>query len=141
MNYRVHALHDRNCNHYADAIARALLGRGIPSYVNRLAYLGGFLSCLLPSSLTKEAPVDRAAADGGGGGGGGGSVVRGPRAAAAAPRGPAPTAFAGDGRVLSAAGAGGGTAAAAAAAPESIEERRRRLADAVTARALRPAAA
>ncbi len=38
----------RNCNHFADELARRLLGTGIPGFINRLAYLGATFECLLP---------------------------------------------------------------------------------------------
>ncbi len=37
-----------NCNHFSDELARRLLGFGIPGYVNRLAYFGSTVECLLP---------------------------------------------------------------------------------------------
>ena len=30
----------RNCNDFSNTFCRALLGKGIPGYINRLAYLG-----------------------------------------------------------------------------------------------------
>ncbi|POM80310.1 hypothetical protein PHPALM_1870 [Phytophthora palmivora] len=50
-------LFTKNCNTYADALCQLLLGKPIPSYVNRAAYLGSFLSCLMPADLTDQAPV------------------------------------------------------------------------------------
>jgi hypothetical protein len=47
----------RNCNTYADALCQLLLGKPIPGYVNRAAYLGSFLSCLMPADMTDQAPV------------------------------------------------------------------------------------
>ncbi|KAL3532374.1 hypothetical protein ACH5RR_005895 [Cinchona calisaya] len=41
----------KNCNHFTDDMARRLTGKGIPGWVNRLAHLGAFCSCLLPESL------------------------------------------------------------------------------------------
>jgi hypothetical protein len=46
----------RNCNHFSDTLARRLLGRGIPGWVNRLAFLGSFVSCLLPADLGGPSP-------------------------------------------------------------------------------------
>ncbi|PHT51956.1 hypothetical protein CQW23_06418 [Capsicum baccatum] len=41
----------KNCNHFTDDIAQRLTGKGIPGWVNRLARVGAFCSCLLPESL------------------------------------------------------------------------------------------
>ncbi|KAL2553590.1 DeSI-like protein [Forsythia ovata] len=41
----------KNCNHFTDDISKRLIGKGIPGWVNRLARLGAFCSCLLPESL------------------------------------------------------------------------------------------
>lgn len=30
----------RNCNHFANALCTQLLGKGIPGYLNRLAFVG-----------------------------------------------------------------------------------------------------
>ncbi|KAL4159737.1 hypothetical protein PRNP1_000310 [Phytophthora ramorum] len=50
-------LFTKNCNSYADALCQLLLGKPIPAYVNRAAYLGSFLSCLMPADLADQAPV------------------------------------------------------------------------------------
>lgn len=47
----------KNCNHFSDALSLKLIGKPIPDYVNRLANIGGCFSCLLPPSLTSQAPV------------------------------------------------------------------------------------
>lgn len=47
----------RNCNTFADELLHALMNKELPSYVNRLATLGSYVSCLLPPSITGEAPV------------------------------------------------------------------------------------
>jgi hypothetical protein len=49
----------KNCNHFSDALCNKLLEKPIPGYVNRLANLGGMVSCLLPPTLTGQAPVDQ----------------------------------------------------------------------------------
>lgn len=41
----------RNCNHFADALCRELLGVGIPTWVNRLARVGSLARCCIPKSL------------------------------------------------------------------------------------------
>jgi deubiquitinase DESI2 len=72
----------KNCNHFANALSWALLGRTIPAHVNRLADIGVCCSCLLPKDLLEHAPVGDTTADSGsgsgftsfGGGGGGGSA-------------------------------------------------------------------
>jgi hypothetical protein len=47
----------KNCNHFANALTWALLGRSIPAHVNRLADIGVCCSCLLPKQLLEHAPV------------------------------------------------------------------------------------
>jgi deubiquitinase DESI2 len=61
----------RNCNHFANALVMQLLNKPIPGYVNRLANLGGMISCLFPPQLLTDAPVDQQ--QGGSGSGGGSS--------------------------------------------------------------------
>ncbi|KAF3442114.1 hypothetical protein FNV43_RR16030 [Rhamnella rubrinervis] len=41
----------KNCNHFTDDMSSRLMGKRIPGWVNRLARLGAFCSCLLPESL------------------------------------------------------------------------------------------
>eukprot|EP01119_Soliformovum_irregulare_P020025 TRINITY_DN6439_c0_g1_i1.p1 TRINITY_DN6439_c0_g1~~TRINITY_DN6439_c0_g1_i1.p1 ORF type:complete len:142 (-),score=24.92 TRINITY_DN6439_c0_g1_i1:197-622(-) len=41
----------KNCNHFSDAFSRKLVGKGIPNYINRLAWYGSFFPCFLPPSL------------------------------------------------------------------------------------------
>ena len=48
---------DRNCNTFADALCQELVRKPIPAYINRMAYLGSFLSCLVPSEMSEQAPV------------------------------------------------------------------------------------
>lgn len=48
----------RNCNHFADEFLQRLVNKSIPGYINRLANLGSVFSCLLPESVTNNAPVD-----------------------------------------------------------------------------------
>jgi len=49
----------RNCNHFSEALSNALLHKSIPAYVNRLAYLGTFVQCLLPQEY--QTAVEEAA--------------------------------------------------------------------------------
>eukprot|EP01138_Halocafeteria_seosinensis_P002127 gb/GECG01002177.1/.p1 GENE.gb/GECG01002177.1/~~gb/GECG01002177.1/.p1 ORF type:complete len:179 (+),score=15.87 gb/GECG01002177.1/:1-537(+) len=39
----------RNCNHFSEAFVQRLAGVSIPPYVNRLAYVGSAVSCLIPA--------------------------------------------------------------------------------------------
>ena len=48
----------KNCNHFSNSLVLSLLKKSIPSYVNRLAYIGGCVSCFIPSKMLEEAPVD-----------------------------------------------------------------------------------
>jgi hypothetical protein len=64
----------KNCNHFSNALVFKLLNKPIPGYVNRMANFGGMIrfissipsfipfndhtSCLLPPSITGQAPVD-----------------------------------------------------------------------------------
>ncbi|KAL6069859.1 Plant UBX domain-containing protein 4 [Balamuthia mandrillaris] len=50
-------LTDFNCNAFSDAFCRRLLSKPIPTWVNRLAYLGSFVKDLLPGSLIQP-PAD-----------------------------------------------------------------------------------
>lgn len=54
-----HILHN-NCNCFSDTMARALLGHGIPSWVNRLARWGNYCSCCLPPEMQRPANVPQA---------------------------------------------------------------------------------
>ena len=47
----------RNCNHFCNALSWRLLRTTIPAYVNRLADVGNYCSCLLPKTLLDGSPV------------------------------------------------------------------------------------
>jgi hypothetical protein len=46
----------RNCNHFSDEFCRELLGVPVPRWVNRLAFLGSLVQCILPEDLGGAAP-------------------------------------------------------------------------------------
>jgi hypothetical protein len=48
----------RNCNCFSEALVWKLCRKQVPTYVNRMANFGSYFSCLLPPSLTGDAPVD-----------------------------------------------------------------------------------
>ncbi|EFA85142.1 hypothetical protein PPL_02141 [Heterostelium album PN500] len=39
----------RNCNSFSQEFVYRLTGKNIPNYINRLAYIGNFFSCLIPN--------------------------------------------------------------------------------------------
>lgn len=47
----------RNCNTYSNALCELLLNKPIPAFINRAAYLGSFVSCLMPAEAMGQAPV------------------------------------------------------------------------------------
>ena len=47
----------RNCNHFCNALSWRLLRTTLPAYVNRLADIGNYCSCLLPKALLDGSPV------------------------------------------------------------------------------------
>ncbi len=49
---------NKNCNHFANAFTTRLINKPIPDFVNRLAGIGSYFSCLLPPSMTGQAPVN-----------------------------------------------------------------------------------
>lgn len=49
---------NKNCNNFANDFLVKIVGREAPSYVNRMAYLGSFCSCLMPPQQANQAPVD-----------------------------------------------------------------------------------
>lgn len=48
----------KNCNHFSDFLAKNLVGKGIPSRVNRISQVGHCLSCILPPSIWKSALLE-----------------------------------------------------------------------------------
>jgi len=42
---------NRNCNHFSNELCERLTGISIPGYINRLAYLGSLVPCVLPPHL------------------------------------------------------------------------------------------
>jgi len=49
-----YSLMQRNCNHFAEALAKALLGQSIPGWVNRIASIGVCCSCFLPREALED---------------------------------------------------------------------------------------
>lgn len=49
---------NRNCNSFANEFLLRLIGKEIPGYVNRMANIGSYFSCLLPPQMAGNAPVD-----------------------------------------------------------------------------------
>lgn len=47
----------KNCNSFSDALLERLVGRKIPGFVNRMAYIGGLFSFCVPPSLLAEQPA------------------------------------------------------------------------------------
>ncbi|KAL2653786.1 hypothetical protein R1flu_021914 [Riccia fluitans] len=57
-NYYGNSYHllTKNCNHFTNDVCCLLTGKEVPGWVNRLAGIGLFCSCLLPESLQVPAP-------------------------------------------------------------------------------------
>lgn len=47
---------ERNCNHFCNHLIHGLLRCEMPSYLNRSANIGFYLSCILPLSLLRDGP-------------------------------------------------------------------------------------
>jgi len=48
----------RNCNHFTEEFCKKLVSRGIPGWVNRLAWFGTLVQCLLPKKLGLDGPTN-----------------------------------------------------------------------------------
>lgn len=57
---------NRNCNTFADEFLQRLIGAPAPGYVNRMAFIGSFFSCLLPDNLNQDPTQQQQPAAGGG---------------------------------------------------------------------------
>jgi len=44
----------KNCNSFTNDFAKALVGRGIPNWVNRMAFLGRMCSCCVPRQIPND---------------------------------------------------------------------------------------
>ena len=57
----------RNCNHFTDDFCRRIIGVGIPGFVNRLAWWGKTVECIVPidrmMGLEPPAPTDEVSDD------------------------------------------------------------------------------
>ena len=54
----------RNCNSFSDELCRALVGIGVPKWLNRLAYFGSLVRCVLPDELGGTPPTPAAGLSG-----------------------------------------------------------------------------
>ena len=52
-----YSLIGQNCNHFSEEFCKRLLGKRIPSYINRLARMGSWVNFLLPQSLKSLNPI------------------------------------------------------------------------------------
>jgi hypothetical protein len=100
----------KNCNCFSNEFALRLVGKPIPSYVNRLATIGSYCSCLLPPDLQGKDPTQ-------------------PGGGTAAPKKPAYTAFGGNGQTMS-----GPSCAQSASGPADASDRRDKMRQAALAR-------
>jgi ADP-heptose:LPS heptosyltransferase len=46
----------QNCNHFSNEFLVLLLGRGLPRHLNRIAYVGSFLHCIVPKKYLIVTP-------------------------------------------------------------------------------------
>lgn len=47
----------KNCNHFTNDLSTRLAGKKIPGYINRLAWIGWLVNCILPEGLRVEATM------------------------------------------------------------------------------------
>ena len=52
-----YSLINQNCNHFSEAFCLSLLGKRIPSYINRIASIGSWVQFLMPRSLKSLNPI------------------------------------------------------------------------------------
>lgn len=48
---------NQNCNHFSEALCKAILGKSIPTFVNRMANIGSWYNFLLPRSFKSMNPI------------------------------------------------------------------------------------
>jgi hypothetical protein len=54
-----YSLVSRNCNHFAEELSMRLLGKRLPSYINRLANAGEWIKFALPQSCKSLNPIPK----------------------------------------------------------------------------------
>ncbi|CDW80132.1 UNKNOWN [Stylonychia lemnae] len=47
----------KNCNHFSEAFTLSLLGKRIPSFINRASRIGFYASCFLPKMIKNSNPI------------------------------------------------------------------------------------
>lgn len=47
----------QNCNHFSEALVINLVGKRLPSYINRASRIGYYTSCILPKSIKNQNPI------------------------------------------------------------------------------------
>lgn len=57
-------LMNNNCNSFANELMLRLTGQEIPGWINRMANMGSYCSCLMPEQQAANAPVDSAQSSG-----------------------------------------------------------------------------
>eukprot|EP00298_Acanthocystis_sp_HF-20_P026748 c4585_g1_i1.p1 GENE.c4585_g1_i1~~c4585_g1_i1.p1 ORF type:complete len:221 (+),score=76.36 c4585_g1_i1:71-733(+) len=45
-----------NCNHFSNEFSKRICGKGIPGFVNRMAFIGQYFQCLFPAEMIKSGP-------------------------------------------------------------------------------------